>query len=62
MELQPKIRLHYTAAGIEVNIRFPVEIAKAAEIDDHLMRELIATAGREPKLKIVSAEMPAAKA
>ncbi len=62
MELQSKIRLHYTAAGIEVNIRFPVEIAKAAEIDDHVMRELIAAAGREPKLKIISAEMPAAKA
>jgi len=27
-----------------------------------VMRELIAAAGREPKLKIISAEMPAAKA
>ncbi len=61
-ELEPRIRLHYTSGGIEASIRFPVEIATASEIDDHLMRELIAAAGREPKLKIVSAEMPAAKA
>jgi len=61
-ELQPRIRLHYTSGGIEASIRFPVEIATASQIDDHLMRELIAAAGGEPKLKIVSAEMPAAKA
>ena len=60
-ELQPKVRLHYTASGIEVTIRYPVEIEKAAEVDDHLMRELMAAIEKEPKLKLISAEMPAAK-
>jgi small-conductance mechanosensitive channel len=61
-ELQPKVRLHYTSSGIEVTVRFPVQIEKAADMDDHLMRELINAAEREPKLRIISAEMPAAKA
>src|SRR6266852_1611635 len=61
-ELQPKVRLKYTSSGIEATVRFPVELGKAAEMDDQLMRELIAAAGREPKLKLVGAEMPAAQA
>jgi len=61
-ELQPKVRLHYTASGIEAVVRYPVEIGKAAEIDDHIMRELMAALEREPKMKLVSAEIPIAKA
>ena len=60
-ELQPRIRLHYAGSGIEATVRFPVELGKATEIDDHLMRELLAALGREPKLKLLSAEMPLAK-
>lgn len=61
-ELHPKIRLHYAATGIEVTIRYPVEIGKAAEIDDHIMRELMAALDRDPKMKLISAEIPTAKA
>ncbi|HZQ19243.1 MAG TPA: mechanosensitive ion channel family protein [Terriglobales bacterium] len=60
-ELQPKIRLHYGATGIEATIRYPVEIGKAAEIDEHLMRELIAAFEREPRMKLISAEIPTTK-
>ena len=60
-ELQPKVRLHYTASGMEATVRYPVEIGKATDIDDHLFRELIAAVEQEPKLKLVSAEMPTAK-
>lgn len=60
-ELQPKVRLHYTASGIEATVRYPVEIGKATEIDDHLMRELLAAVEQEPRLKLISAEMPTAK-
>lgn len=60
-ELQPKVRLHYTAAGIEATVRYPVEIEKATDIDDHLMRELLAAVEQEPKLKLISAEMPTSK-
>jgi small-conductance mechanosensitive channel len=60
-ELQPKVRLHYAASGIEATVRYPVEIEKAADIDDHLMRELLAAVEQEPRLKLISAEMPTAK-
>ena len=61
-ELRAKVRLHYTASGIEAEIRFPVELNKAAETDDHLMRGVMAALSREPRIKLVSAEMPTAKA
>ncbi|MCU1271252.1 MAG: hypothetical protein JWN74_2546 [Acidobacteriaceae bacterium] len=60
-ELQPKVRLHYAASGIEATVRYPVEIEKATDIDDHLMRELLAAIEKEPRLKLISAEMPTAK-
>lgn len=60
-ELKPKIRLHYTASGIEATVRFPVEIGKAAEMDDHLMREVLAALDREPRMKLISAEIPGSK-
>jgi small-conductance mechanosensitive channel len=61
-ELRPRIRLHYTAAGIEASVRFPVELEKASEMDDHLMKEVTAALAREPKLKLIGAEMPMVKA
>lgn len=61
-ELQPKVRLHYTASGIEATVRYPVEIGKAVEVDDHLMRELLTAVEQEPRLKLISAEMPTVKA
>ena len=60
-ELQPKVRLHYTASGIEATVRYPVELEKAVDVDDHLMRDLISAIEQEPKLKLISAEMPTAK-
>lgn len=60
-DLAPKIRLHYTASGIEATVRFPVDLAKASEIDDHVMRELLSATEREPKLKLLRAEMPGVK-
>jgi small-conductance mechanosensitive channel len=61
-ELEPKVRLHYTASGIEADVRYPVEIGRAAEMDDHIMRELIDALDREPRMKLISAELAAAKA
>lgn len=61
-ELQPKIRLHYTTSGIEAIVRFPVEIGKAGEIDDQLMHEVMTALDKEPKMKLISAEIPTAKA
>lgn len=60
-ELRPKVRLHYTSSGIEATIRFPVELQKASEMDDHVMKEIMAALNQEPKIRLISAEMPAMK-
>ena len=60
-ELKPRVQLHYTAAGIEASVKYPVEFQKASEMDDHLMKEVIASLEREPRIKLVSAELQAAK-
>lgn len=57
-ELRPKVRLHYSGSGIEAWVRFPVDLQKAGEMDDDVMREVTAALEGEPKLKLVSAEMP----
>ena len=57
IELRPKTRLHFTASGIEVTVRFPVEQQNAADIDDRVMRELNAAIEQEPKLKLVGSGM-----
>lgn len=61
-QLRPKVKLHYSASGVEASVRFPVELGKASEIDDHVMKEIMAAMDKEPKVKLVSAEMPAVKA
>jgi small-conductance mechanosensitive channel len=62
VELKPKIHLHFSSVGIEVNIRFPVEMTGASEIDERIMRELLTAIAREPRLKLVGSEMPTVKA
>jgi len=58
IELKPKILLHFTASGIEVTVRFPVELRNAVDIDDHVMREINAAIGQEPKLKLAGSGIP----
>jgi hypothetical protein len=60
-ELKPRVHLHYTAAGIEATITFPVEFQNAGEMDDHLMKEVMAALGQEPRIKLIGAEMQPAK-
>jgi small-conductance mechanosensitive channel len=60
-ELRAKVGLHYTASGIEATVRFPVELGKSSEMDDHVMKEILAALEQEPKLKLIGAEMPAVK-
>jgi hypothetical protein len=38
--LMPRLRFKLTAAGVEVILRFPVEMRLAEEIDDRLTREI----------------------
>ncbi len=58
IELRPKTDLRFTAAGIEVTVRFPVAVQNAAEIDDCVTRELGAAIEQEPKLKLAGSGMP----
>ena len=60
-ELKPRAHLRYTSAGIEATITFPVDIFKASETDDHVMKELIAALERDPRIKLVGAEMQTAR-
>jgi small-conductance mechanosensitive channel len=56
--LKPQVRLHFTASGIEVTVRFPVELHKAGEIDDRVMRELLDAVDHEPRLRLIGTATP----
>jgi small-conductance mechanosensitive channel len=56
--LAPKARFRFTTAGLEVFLRYPVELYRATEMDERVTRELLNAIDQEPKLKIVGAEIP----
>ena len=56
--LEPKVRFRLSQTGLEVLVRFPVELNNAAEMDDHVTRELLRAIEIDPKLKIVGADVP----
>jgi small-conductance mechanosensitive channel len=58
IELRPRTRLHITALGIEVTVRFPVGLQNAADIYDRVMREIYAAIEQEPKLKLAGSGAP----
>jgi small-conductance mechanosensitive channel len=55
---QPKSRLRLTQTGLEVVIRYPLELDRSAEIDDQIIRELLTALERPPKLKLVGSGTP----
>lgn len=60
--LAPESRVRLTATGLEVAIRYPVELGNAAAIDDRVTRELLDAIGREPKLRLLGAQIEAKSA
>jgi small-conductance mechanosensitive channel len=60
--LHPETRLRFTQGGLEVVIRYPVELDHANEIDDHIARELLDAINRPPKLKLVGSGAPSIQA
>jgi small-conductance mechanosensitive channel len=60
--LKPRATLQFATSGIEVVIRYPVVLQNSAEIDEHLMHDLLAEVNREPKLKLLGTEVPADEA
>jgi len=59
IELRPRTRLHITASGIGVTVRYPVGLQNAADIDDRVLREIYAAIDQEPKLKLIGSGIPA---
>lgn len=55
---QPFGRLRFVDAGLEFVVRYPVEIRRAAEIDDRITRKLLESIEEEPKLKLVPSSAP----
>src|SRR5262249_52803248 len=51
--LVPESRLRLTSTGIDVVVRYPVDLARASEIDDHVTREVLEAIDREPKLRLI---------
>lgn len=55
-ELKPRIRSHFTPAGQEFLIRYPVILQKAQEIDEQLMAAVSTELAREPTLRLIASE------
>ncbi|PYY03022.1 MAG: hypothetical protein DMG64_09330 [Acidobacteria bacterium] len=55
---KPVSRLRLAQSGLEVVIRYPVELDNAAEIDDRITRELLAALAQEPRLRLVGSGTP----
>jgi len=56
--LKPKIQSHFTPAGLEFRVCYPVVLQKAQEIDEHLMSAVLMEVAREPKLQLIASELP----
>ena len=55
---QPRSRLRLTQTGLEVVVRYPVELSSAAEIDDRITRELLLSLEQPPRLRLVGTGIP----
>ena len=56
--LRPESRLRLTQSGLEVVIRYPVELSNAAQIDDDMARAMLDAIAKEPRLKLVGSGTP----
>ena len=50
--LDPESRLRLTPTGVDVIIRYPVELDQAAEIDDRIARQVLDATEHEAKVKV----------
>jgi small-conductance mechanosensitive channel len=56
--LQPTSRLYPTPSGLDIVIRYPVDLMHAAEIDDRVTRELLSAIDKEPAFKQAGSGKP----
>ena len=55
---KPRSRLRLTQAGLEVVVRYPVEVENATEVDDQIIRELLHSLEQHPRLRVVGTGTP----
>ena len=55
---QPQSRLRLTQIGLEIIVRYPVELDGSSSIDDQVTRELLSALDKSPKLKLVGSGTP----
>lgn len=55
---RPRSRLRLTQSGLEVVVRYPVELETSTEIDDKITRELLHSLEQPPRLKLVGTGTP----
>jgi hypothetical protein len=58
----PRTQLHFVDTGLELTLRFPVEIARAAEIDDKVTRKLMESIANDEQLRSAVAGSPTLRA
>jgi small-conductance mechanosensitive channel len=58
----PEGRLQFADVGLEFTVRYPVEIRKAAEIDDKVTEKLLEVLAGEPNLKAAVSGIPKIRA
>jgi len=52
--LEPRVLMRFSATGVEAVIRYPVDLKKAADIDERVWRELLQALEREPKVQLAA--------
>ncbi|HKE24018.1 MAG TPA: mechanosensitive ion channel domain-containing protein [Bryobacteraceae bacterium] len=55
---RPQTRLRFSAAGLEFTVHYTVELDRASEIDDRMMKALYDAIAAEPRLTLASAGAP----
>ena len=55
---RPEARVRFVDSGVEVSVRYPVEIGSAGATDDRITRELLELVAREPNLQLNIAGTP----
>jgi small-conductance mechanosensitive channel/uncharacterized membrane protein YfbV (UPF0208 family) len=58
----PEGRLQFADVGLEFTVRYPVEIRRAAEIDDNVTQKLLEALAGEPNLKAAVSGIPKIRA
>jgi small-conductance mechanosensitive channel len=58
----PESKLQFGDGGLELLVRYPVELRKEAEIDDHITRKLLEIINGDPELKAAVATSPKIRA